>query len=180
VSDELLEHGSSGATLSGIARSVGSNNRMLLYYFNSKDELFSAASLEIYARFPRLVHLMDHLDTAGTIHERLEAIWADLSHDDALPFLRFFFEAFGVASHQPENHESFLATVTDEWPPAVEAALRRDGYSADDARLVSVQVLALWRGLQFALLSGTPREQLDAAHRSAIEHIVRLDATTGR
>lgn len=178
MSDELLEHGSSGATLSGIARAIGTNNRMLLYYFNSKDELFSAASMEIFARYPRVVHLMAHLAEPGSLHEQFDAIWADLAHEENRPFLRFFFEAFGVASHRPEQHTSFLAIVNDEWPPAVTAALRRAGHAAEDAEVISAQVLALWRGLQFALLSGTPSELLRVAHSSAIAHLVPLDVAT--
>lgn len=172
VADELLEQGSSEMSLSGIARAIGSNNRMLLYYFNSKEELLSAASLEVYSRFPRLLALMDHLDGPGDIHDRLDAVWRDLAAPDSLPFLRFFFEAFGIASHQPDRYERFLSTVTDTWPPAIVAALRRDGHGEEAARMLALQIMALWRGLQFALLSGSPRAVLDEAHRSAVERLV--------
>lgn len=153
---------------------------MLLYYFNSKDELFSAASMEIYARYPRVVNVMSHLSEPGSLHEQLDAVWVDLAHDENRPFLRFFFEAFGVASHRPEQHTSFLAIVNNEWPPAVAAALRREGLSVDDALVITTQVLALWRGLQFALLSGTPHDLLQVAHTSAIATLVPRNTATAR
>lgn len=173
VADQLLEHGSSGASLRGLAKAIGTNNRMLLYYFNSKEELLSAASLEVYSRFPRLTSLMDHLEQPGDIHEQLDAVWRDLAAPDSLPFLRFFFEAFGVASHQPERYATFLTTVTDTWPPAIIAALRREGIDEASARSLSLQIMALWRGLQFALLSGSPRDALDEAHRSAVAQLLK-------
>jgi AcrR family transcriptional regulator len=173
VADELLEHGLSGASLRGLAKAIGTNNRMLLYYFNSKEELLSAASLEVYSRFPRLTSLMADLEGPGDIVDRLDAVWHDLAAPDSLPFLRFFFEAFGVASHQPERYETFLRSVADTWPPAIIAALRREGIDEESARTLAVQILALWRGFQFALLSGSPRAELDVAYRSAIEQLIR-------
>ncbi|NQX28969.1 TetR/AcrR family transcriptional regulator [Microbacteriaceae bacterium VKM Ac-2854] len=172
VADQLLEHGSSGASLRGLAKAIGTNNRMLLYYFNSKEELLSAANLEVYSRFPRLTNLMSHLAEPGDIYDQLDSVWHDLAAPDSLPFLRFFFEAFGVASHQPDRYAPFLTTVADAWPPAIIAALEREGIGPEPAQQLALQIMALWRGLQFALLSGTPREALDRAHRSAVEGLI--------
>jgi AcrR family transcriptional regulator len=172
VADELLEQGSSGASLSGLARAVGSNNRMLLYYFHSKEELFSAASHEVSSRYPRLQNLMDHLTAPGTLRERFRRAWLDLSADEMLPFLRFFFEAFGVASHHPDRYTTFLDSVSNSWPPAIIAALERDGYERAAAEVLSVQIMAVWRGLQFALLSGSEREALTAAHDGALDALL--------
>ena len=42
VGDLILAEGVSTLSLSGVARSIGSNNRMLLYYFGSKEDLLAA------------------------------------------------------------------------------------------------------------------------------------------
>ena len=48
----------------GIARAVGSNNRMLLYYFGSKERLLEAASEIAIERFPHLAAVFERLATS--------------------------------------------------------------------------------------------------------------------
>ncbi|UFS60814.1 TetR/AcrR family transcriptional regulator [Subtercola endophyticus] len=172
VGDVILAEGVSTLSLSGLARSIGSNNRMLLYYFGSKEDLLAEATLEVFRRFPRISTMTAGLIGESPLADRLVAGWLALSHPDNLPFLRLFFETFGVASHAPEQNQSLLNTMGTNWADDLTNALRRDGLSEADARMLGVQVLALWRGLQFDLVRGTPAEVLDAAHPPAIRALL--------
>ncbi|MEF2976133.1 TetR/AcrR family transcriptional regulator [Subtercola sp. YIM 133946] len=173
VGDLILDEGVSGQSLSSLARKIGSNNRMVLYYFGSKEDLLAEASLEAFIRFPLLRQMTTRLTSdPGTLEQRLDAAWLQISDPANIPYLRLFFEAFGVASHSPEKNQSLLTTMGTDWVQALVGVLRADGFDEPTARLVTVQILALWRGLQFDLLRGTPRDTLDAAHPVAIRGLL--------
>jgi hypothetical protein len=54
---------------------------------------------------------MSGLDAPGPLAERLEACWAGIAAPENRPFLRLFFEVFGVAAHQPGRFDEFLPRV---------------------------------------------------------------------
>lgn len=177
AADHLLEHGISGVSLSRLAKSIGSNNRMLLYYFVSKDQLFSAALDTAYARFPGLHGLMDALQEPGhDLLERIRVGWRTLRAEENRPYLRLFFESFAIAVRDPESNRAQLAGIGAEWPAGVTGLFTAHGYPADAARQAAVQLLALWRGLQFLLLEGTDAEELDIAHDRAVAELFAADA----
>jgi AcrR family transcriptional regulator len=168
VADHVLEHGVSDLTLRSISQGVGSNNRMLLYYFGSKERLLAEAITEAAQRFPRLALVMDRLrDDDRPLDVRLRAAWLDIVAEENLPYLRLFFELFGLAAHQPEKYGVFLDNVGTDWVERLAAVLADAGAPEGTARDLAVEVVALWRGLQFALLSGTSRAEVDRAHAAS-------------
>ncbi|WP_210480089.1 TetR/AcrR family transcriptional regulator [Naasia sp. SYSU D00948] len=168
VTDYMLEHGVGATTLSGMARAIGSNNRMLLYYFGSKEALLGLAMVEAYGRFPSLSGLMAGLREGEDIEERLRWGWRKIADEENRPFLRLLFELYGVAARMPQRHREFFEQVSREWPPELAAVLRQRGFDAGRAESLAVQILALWRGLQLALLAGEPPATLAHAHDSAV------------
>ena len=53
VAGYVLEHGIADLTLRKLGAAIGTNNRMLLYYFGTKERLISDALLAASHRFPR-------------------------------------------------------------------------------------------------------------------------------
>ncbi|MBL7495493.1 TetR/AcrR family transcriptional regulator [Frankia sp. CNm7] len=184
IADYILEHGVSELTLRALAAGVGSNNRMLLYYFGSKERLMAEGILEAVRRFPRLATALDRLsadDRSFADHPldaRLHQVWLDIAADENEPFLRLFFELFGLAAHQPDRYGMFLTSVAD-WAERVARVLALAGAQDEAAREIGIEVVALWRGLQFALLSGTPRAVLDRAHATAARAVADRVAAGG-
>ena len=169
VADHVLEHGASELSLSELARAVGSNNRMLLYYFGSKDEVLSEATLVAFARFPHLEGALRRLGEGDAdLRTRLLRVWDDIAHPDNLPFLALFFQAFGVALYRPERNAELLQRLGEEWAETVRAVLEVEGFAADTARELAVLLVAEWRGLQVALVTGAARPVLDAAYARLI------------
>jgi AcrR family transcriptional regulator len=165
VADHVLAHGASELSLSELARAVGSNNRMLLYHFGSKDAVLSEAVLVAFDRFPHLEGALRRLaEDDLDLRTRLLRAWEDIAHPDNLPFLALFFQGFGVALYRPERNAELFARLGAEWAESVRDVLEREGYAERDALELATQVVAAWRGLQFALVSGTPRSLLDAAY----------------
>jgi AcrR family transcriptional regulator len=168
VADHLLAHGIAGISLSRLAKDIGSNNRMLLYYFGSKEALLAAGVAAAYRRFPELRDLTDLLGSDGELDALLRTAWRRVRAPENRPYLTLFFESFASAVRDPDANRDALDDLATEWPTALAGAFRTHGYADAKASLAATQVLALWRGLQFALLEGVPAASLDEAHDAAI------------
>jgi AcrR family transcriptional regulator len=164
VVDLVLREGVIDISLSSVARSIGSNNRMLLYYFGSKEALLDEAGLRAYDRFPRLRDVFVRLGSAGDLEERLLDAWADLSAVENLPFLRLYFQRFGIAMRDAEEWVTFIERAGQQWLGWIREVFSAHGYSEADSLLGATQIVALWRGLQFLLLTGSPPEQLTTTY----------------
>lgn len=170
AADYMLQHGISGISLSRLAKDIGSNNRMLLYYFGSKDELFTAAIRTAYARFPGLHGLMAGMQEPGSeLLPKLGAGWRTLRAEENRPYLGLFFESFAIAARDPQSNRAQLAEVGAEWPRELARLFVAHGYGEPAAHEAATQLLALWRGLQFLLLEGSAVRELDRAHDRSVE-----------
>jgi len=173
VVDHVLESGISQLTLRGLATAVGSNNRMLLYYFGSREELVVAALHGAERRFPGIVGVVDHL--AGPdlpLDQRLLAVWRTVSDPVNRPFNRLFFEVFGLASFDPERYATLLGDIGTEWVAQVAAAYRAEGVDGVRAESLAHETVALWRGLQATLLSAGAGPGVERAAVDATEALV--------
>jgi AcrR family transcriptional regulator len=169
AADYMLRHGISGVSLSRLAKDIGSNNRMLLYYFGSKDELFTAAIQTAYQRFPGLHGLMSALqDGDGGLEERIAYGWRTIRAEEHRAYVALLFEAFSIAVREPADNKKQIAAVGSEWPAGLTALFVMHGREPVAARRQATQLLALWRGLQFMLLEGTDVAELDDAHDRAV------------
>jgi AcrR family transcriptional regulator len=154
IADYVLEHGIAGMTLRGLGAAIGTNNRMLLYYFGSKEQLIGQALTAAAQRFPAFTAGMAALDDPGIpLVDRLLAAWRGIAARENLPFLQLFFEVFGQAAHNPGRFDGFLARVGHDWTNQVADALQTEGIPATEAGALAREIVAVWRGLQFDLLS---------------------------
>lgn len=167
----ILTRGVIGLSLSELARSVGSNNRMLLYHFGSLDELIGAAIDEILGGTELLDRLAELLGSPGSAADRLGAAWREIAAPGRLPHLRLFFARFGMAVDLPDRYAEFLSDVRDRWTVVVAGALRA-WPEVEDPDGTAVAVVALWRGLQMQLICGESRSRADAVHALAIDRLI--------
>ncbi len=168
VADYFLENGVSDVSLSALARDIGSNNRMLLYYFGTKEKLFDEAGQAALARFPGISGLMDEFHSEGEIEDILERAWLRIASDESRPFVRLFFENFWLSARRPAFEAGYLMRV-EAWKHGVAGLLRRHGFEFELAEQLGVSIVSMWRGLQLELVAGTDPEQLRVAHRRALE-----------
>lgn len=177
VVDLILREGVIDLSLSALARKIGSNNRMILYYFGSKQELLDEASTRAFEQFPLLDGLFDRLSSPGDVEERLARAWRDLSDPANHGYLRLYFQRFGIAMREEGEWDVFLGRQGSEWSDLVAAIMRTEGYDAATSRLIGLEIVALWRGLQFLLLAGVDGNDLDATYRFAVRGMIdRLEA----
>ena len=179
IATYCLENGVGDLTLRSLGQAIGTNNRMLLYYFSSKENLIAEALAEATSRFPGIVGALDFLDDHDRpLDARIDDAWRALSAE-MVP-MRLFFEVFGLAAHHPGRFDNYLRIVGQEWTERAAKALRADGVPASEARLLGRQIVALWRGLQFDLISSGERRAIDATHAAAARSIAaRATAAAG-
>jgi AcrR family transcriptional regulator len=165
IADYVLEHGIAGMTLRGLGATIGTNNRMLLYYFGSKEQLIGQALTAAAQRFPAFTAGMAALDDPRVpLVDRLLAAWRGIAAPENRPFLQLFFEVFGQAAHNPGRFDGFLANVGHDWTNQVAKALQTDGVPSADAGALAREIVAVWRGLQFDLLSTNDAEAVAAGY----------------
>lgn len=168
--DYVLEHGVAELTLRGLGGTIGTNNRMLLYYFGSKEQLIGQALNAASQRFPAFTAAMTALDDpAIPLVDRLLAAWRGIAAPENLPFLRLFFEVFGQAAHRPGRFDGFLARVGHDWVNQVARALQAEGVPPDAASGLAREIVALWRGLQFDLISTGDTAAVAASYATTAE-----------
>ncbi|WP_297372349.1 TetR/AcrR family transcriptional regulator [Cryobacterium sp.] len=172
VVDLVLREGVIDLSLSAVARSIGSNNRMLLYYFGSKEALLDEAGLRALDRFALLREMFNRLSGPGGLEERLLASWDDLSAPENLPYLRLYFQRFGVAMRDTAQWQTFIERAGRQWVELTRAVFTSAGYSDADSLVAATQIIALWRGLQFLLLSGVPTEQLGTTYAIGVRGLL--------
>ncbi len=174
VVDHLVEHGIDGVTLRSLSQTTGSNNRMLLYYFGSRDDLIATALQHATGRFPRVMAVPRRIaDTSLPLCDRLDAAWRDLGAPENLPFHRLFFQVFGLASVEHSAYQPLLDQVGIQWLDDLTDSIAREGIEERAARRTAGQLISLWRGLQMALLSGIEPEAVDLTAFDAHERICR-------
>jgi AcrR family transcriptional regulator len=137
VAGYVLEHGIADLTLRKLGAAIGTNNRMLLYYFGTKERLISDALLAASHRFPTFGAAMAGFAGPEPLAERLDGCWAGIAAAENHRFHRLFFEVYAEGVPEPA------------------------------AALIGREIVALWRGLQFDLLSTGDAAEVAATHSAA-------------
>ncbi len=160
----VLDHGLGALSLRPLAAGLGTSDRMLLYHFATKDGLVDAVLERANAQL--LERLAPALGAQGGLVERL---WRALSRPEIEPYLRLFFEVYGLALQAPGRYDRSQHSVLDTWHATVTQFLRAQGADPSPARVTVV--VAGVEGLLLDLLITGDRTRLDAA---AVELAERL------
>ena len=106
--------GLSNLTFGRVAKHLGINDRIVVYYFPTKDDLVGEAlivmGLQLQERLAAAFDApaADHLDLLGRA-------WPVLAHADADPVFALFFEASGLAATGREPYRSLLPELVEAW-----------------------------------------------------------------
>jgi len=159
MADYLLGAGVSKATLRPAAAAVGTSPRMLIYHFRTKEALMVAALREVRRR--EFAMLAGQIGRSGTrrTDQLMRSLWKWYASPRRAPYLRVFFEAWGMGLRRPYLREGFLAHVRKDLQPLAEAALLARGYPARDARAVATFMIAAFRGLLIDLVANPEDRQ---------------------
>lgn len=112
--EAALDEGLSQLTFGRLAKRLGINDRTIVYYFPSKDDLLSAVLLEMGVSLQAA--LAEAFTASVSGHEEAVAVaWPVLARPDVDPVFALFFEANGLAATGREPFRSIVSAVVHAW-----------------------------------------------------------------
>lgn len=106
--------GISQLTYGRVARHLGVSDRIVVYYFPSKDDLVGEVLVAIGLQLQETLAPM--FRTAVTDHvDLIRTAWPVLARDDADPIFSLFFEAAGLAAAGREPYRSLVPSLVTAW-----------------------------------------------------------------
>jgi len=106
--------GLSQLTFGRVAKRLGINDRIVVYYFPSKDDLVGDVLAVMGARLQEA--LAPALTTAVADHlELVRVVWPVLARDKADPVFALFFEAGGLAATGIEPYRTLVPQLVEAW-----------------------------------------------------------------
>jgi len=152
-------------SLREIARGAATSHRMLLYHFGSREGLLAAIVAAIEAQQRAVMVAM--AEQANTPRELMLGLWEQVSREELRPFVKLFFEVFGLVAQGAPGTEGLRETLTQPWLTDAAEAGKEIGVASDPAELrVAV---AVSRGLLLDLVAGADYVEVDEAYRAFVD-----------
>jgi len=162
IVDYVHDNGVGDLSLRPLAKAVKSSPRVLLYYFNSKEDLVVEVIARSRERQRRLFERVANQDDDSAV-DLCRAVWAIMSAPKAEPAFRLFFEVYGLALQDPKRYTDFLRGAVGDWLSYIARPYTRAGHSPQDARAIATVVLAGYRGFMLDLCATHDRRRIDRA-----------------
>jgi AcrR family transcriptional regulator len=145
VTDDLAARGLVGFSLRRAARAAGTTHKVLLYYFDSADDLMTKALAELRNR--RITTALTAATTSGPdrrLSARVRLAWEILA--DREGSLQALDQATGLAMYDPDRYADLGRDATEQYLPSLKAICPAD-WSPERKEEIAVLVLACLRGL---------------------------------
>ena len=115
----LLEYGIQDLSLRPLAASIGTNARMLIYHFGSKEQMIVDAL--VLAQKLQMQALAQTPPPQNDVKTELIHLWQWFSHDDFLPFAKLLFQIEAQAMSGNELYLSFAQETLVGWAAFIQA-----------------------------------------------------------
>jgi AcrR family transcriptional regulator len=165
-----IEHGLADLSLRPLARSLGTSDRMVLYYFGTKDDLVAAVVDQAADGLAGALELvLPELSRSPTAF--VEGIWGLLTDPAAQGIVDLFLELFVLTRRRGEPYRSAATRVIDRWLELAAPALVAMGVPARRAPGTVAAALAQLDGGILLQAAGATDAQLAAVRKAAIATI---------
>lgn len=109
----LLEHGVQNLSLRPLAKVLGTNARMLIYHFGSKEQLIIEA-LELAQQY-QIEGLTKRPKPKANSEAELAYLWQWFSSDDFLAFGKLLFEVEVLGMNGNKHYSAFARQIIEGW-----------------------------------------------------------------
>ncbi|MFB6436435.1 TetR/AcrR family transcriptional regulator [Streptomyces sp. NPDC056411] len=171
----LRHNGLANLSLRPLARALGTSDRMLLYYFGTKEQLVAEA-LSIDERRP-LLRFQDVLGAVGTpqdaagVRRVLEEVWRRFRTPDRRAVLPLTFEVMTASMLRPERYGPLAHEALTEWTQLLTTLFTGVGMPEARARNEATVVVDALLGLLFASAALGGEEHVDAAFHTLLDRL---------
>ena len=169
VADYILRNGLADLSLRPLAAAINTSPRMLLYFFETKEQLIADALAHIRTR--------EQLDSKRAVSksrpvDRMESLlrdWRLSASPRREKYSRLFFAVYGLALQKRKQFPGFLERAVGDWLPLFEQAFVALGVSPAPAQTLATLALGAVRGLHLDLLATGDRKRTEAAFREMLK-----------
>jgi len=164
MADHLLAQGLAGASLRPLAAAAGTSDRMLLHYFENKEDLLEA-TLQLISQ--RLTALLEAVRSEPMPLEALLPLLAGMLKDPGVrPYLRIWLDLASRAAHGDTLYQNIGRNIGEGFFEWIAVALQVD--REEDRWAVASLALATLEGLVLLDALG-----MDAKVEAALEGLTR-------
>ncbi|MFC5203856.1 TetR/AcrR family transcriptional regulator [Streptomyces kaempferi] len=171
----MIRNGVAGLSLRPLAQDLGTSDRMLLYYFGTKERMVTEA-LAVDERRP-LLRAQALLDTDGSpknpaeLRHFLEESWQELSGPGLRAALPLYLEVMADGLLHPHLYGHVMRDVLSEWTRLLTAVFHDFGMTETRARTEATVVVDASLGLLMAPLTYGDWDRADTAFHALLDRL---------
>ncbi|MGW7521886.1 TetR/AcrR family transcriptional regulator [Streptomyces sp. NPDC054783] len=175
VREYVLRNGLADLSLRPLARALGTSDRMLLYYFGTKERMVAEA-LALYERRP-LLRTRDLLETVGPptdpagLRRFLEEVWRQFANPDVRASLPLYVEIMSASVLHPDRYGPVMRDIVTGWTGLLVSVFRDLGMSQDRARTQATVLADASLGLLIAPLADGHWDRADKAFHALLDSL---------
>ncbi|MFG3589807.1 TetR/AcrR family transcriptional regulator [Streptomyces sp. NPDC047990] len=171
----IVRNGLADLSLRPLARDLGTSDRMLLYYFGSKERMVAEA-LAVYERRPllrarRLLRSAGSPRDAAGMRRFMEETWRQFSSPELRATLPLYLEIMAVGLLHPDRYGPVMRNAMSEWMRLLTAAFRDLGMTEARARTEATLLLDATFGLLMAPLTSHDWDRADTAFHALLDRL---------
>ncbi|WP_405527207.1 TetR/AcrR family transcriptional regulator [Streptomyces avidinii] len=160
-------HGLSELSLRPLARDLGTSDRMLLYYFGTKERMVAEAlALDEQRPILRLRQLLDSHDPprdAAALRRMMERVWQQFHVPGIQAALPLYLEMMAASVLRPERYGPVMRDILTEWTDLTAGLFTGLGLPPARARAEATLLVDSTFGLLLAPLADGDRDRADRA-----------------
>ncbi|MEU8972310.1 TetR/AcrR family transcriptional regulator [Streptomyces monashensis] len=168
-----LRNGLTDLSLRPLARALGTSDRMLLYYFGTKERMIAEA-LALFERRP-LLRVRTLLETTGSptdpagLRRFMEELWRQFGEPDVRATLPLYLEVMSASVLHPDRYGPVMHDIVTEWTDLLTSVFRDLGMNRDQALTQATVLTDAGLGLLMAPLADGHWAQADTAFRALLD-----------
>jgi len=164
ATDYVLEHGLVGLSLRPMAAALGTSDRMLLYHFDSKDDLVATV---LRTSNDRSVAVIKALPPSADVRTAVLDLWRVVTSSPLDRCQRLYVEAAALGLLGREPYATVVREANEVWVAAVAGHLVKSGTPPERSRRAVALLDAALMGFQLDL----PLDAGDPVQEQAVEDL---------
>ncbi|MCG7204685.1 TetR/AcrR family transcriptional regulator [Streptomyces arenae] len=175
IREYVMRNGLADLSLRPLARALGTSDRMLLYYFGSKERMVAEA-LGVYERLP-LRRTRELLETTGQptdpagLRRFMEQVWRQFGDPEVRAALPLHLEIMSASVLHPDRYGPVMHSVVSQWTALLTSVFRDLGMTPDRARSQATLLTGATLGLLITPLANGQWDQAQEAFHALLDSL---------